>query len=87
MVYTGDDSSDVHVMLHTNARNGSTFAPFQARHVSMIAKPTVLSTSGLPVLAPILEDIAGWDHLRIRQFFESYGLMKIRNGTTCGRIG
>ena len=27
------------------------------------------------VLAPILEDIAGWNRLRIRSFFESYGIM------------
>jgi hypothetical protein len=27
------------------------------------------------VLAPILEDIAGWNRLRIRAFFESYGVM------------
>jgi hypothetical protein len=27
------------------------------------------------VLAPILEDIAGWNRLRSREFFESYGIM------------
>jgi len=75
VVYTGDGSSDVHVMLHTNARDGYTIAVSDARHVSMVAKRTVLSTSALAVLAPILEDIAGWDRLRIRQFFESYGVM------------
>jgi hypothetical protein len=26
-------------------------------------------------LVPILEDIVHWDRLRIRQFFESYGLL------------
>jgi hypothetical protein len=41
----------------------------------MVAKRTVLSTNALAVLAPILEDISGWDRLRIRQFFESYGVM------------
>jgi len=75
VVYTGDGSSDVHVMLHTNARDGYTIAVSDAKHVSMVAKRTVLSTSALAVLAPILEDIAGWDRLRIRQFFESYGVM------------
>jgi len=75
VVYTGDGSSDVHVMLHTNARDGYTIAVSDARHVSMVAKRTVLSTSALAVLAPILEDIAGWDRLRIRQFFEFYGVM------------
>lgn len=75
VVYSGDGSSDVHVMLHTNARDGYTIAVSEARHVSLVAKRTVLSTSALAVLAPILEDIAGWDRLRIRQFFESYGIM------------
>jgi 2-hydroxy-3-keto-5-methylthiopentenyl-1-phosphate phosphatase len=75
VVYSGDGSSDVHVMLHTNARDGYTIAVSEARHVALVAKRTVLSTSALAVLAPILEDIAGWDRLRIRQFFESYGVM------------
>jgi 2-hydroxy-3-keto-5-methylthiopentenyl-1-phosphate phosphatase len=75
IVYTGDGSSDVHVMLHINARDGYTIAVSEAKHVSMVAKRTVLSTSALAVLAPILEDIAGWDRLRIRAFFESYGVM------------
>jgi HAD superfamily phosphoserine phosphatase-like hydrolase len=75
IVYVGDGSSDVHVMLHTNVRDGYTIAVSEAKHVSQVAKRTVLSTSALAVLAPILEDIAGWERLRIRQFFESYGVM------------
>lgn len=75
VVYTGDGSSDVHVMLHINARDGYTIAVSEAKHVSQVARRTVLSTSALAVLAPILEDIAGWDRLRIRAFFESYGVM------------
>jgi 2-hydroxy-3-keto-5-methylthiopentenyl-1-phosphate phosphatase len=75
IVYTGDGSSDVHVMLHTNVRDGYTIAVSEAKHVSQVAKRTVLSTSALAVLAPILEDIAGWERLRIRSFFESYGIM------------
>lgn len=75
IVYVGDGSSDVHVMLHTNLRDGYTIAVSEAKHVSQVAKRTVLSTSALAVLAPILEDIAGWGRLRIREFFESYGVM------------
>src|SRR5215467_1807835 len=75
IVYVGDGSSDVHVMLHTNVRDGYTIAVSEAKHVSQVAKRTVLSTSALAVLAPILEDIAGWDRLRIRAFFESYGIL------------
>jgi hypothetical protein len=40
-----------------------------------VAKRTILSTSALAVLAPILEDIALWPRPRIRAFFESYGVM------------
>jgi len=75
IVYVGDGSSDVHVMLHTNVRDGYTIAVSEAKHVSQVAKRTVLSTSALAVLAPILEDIAGWERLQIREFFESYGVM------------
>lgn len=75
VVYSGDGSSDVHVMLHINARDGYTIAVSEAKHVSLVAKRTVLSTSALAVLAPILEDIAGWSRPRIRKFFESYGIM------------
>jgi HAD superfamily phosphoserine phosphatase-like hydrolase len=75
IIYVGDGSSDVHVMLHTNVRDGYTIAVSEAKHVSQVAKRTVLSTSALAVLAPILEDIAGWERLRIREFFESYGVM------------
>src|SRR6266536_1875251 len=58
-----------------NVRDGYTIAVSEAKHVSQVAKRTVLSTSALAVLAPILEDIAGWERLRIREFFESYGVM------------
>ncbi len=75
IVYTGDGSSDVHVMLHVNVRDGFTIAVSEAKLVSQVAKRTVLSDNALSVLVPILEDIAGWERLRIRQLFESYGLL------------
>ena len=43
--------------------------------MSQVAKRTVLSTNALAIFAPILEDIVGWDRLRIREFFESQGLL------------
>ncbi len=75
IVYTGDGSSDLHVMLHVNERDGFTIAVSEAKHISQIAKRTVLSSNALAVLAPILEDIVGWKRLKIRQFFESYGML------------
>jgi HAD superfamily phosphoserine phosphatase-like hydrolase len=75
IIYSGDGSSDVHVMLHVNVRDGFTIAVSEARLVSQVAKRTVLSTNALAIFAPILEDIVGWDRLRIRAFFESQGLL------------
>ena len=75
IVYVGDGSSDVHVMLHVNRRDGFTIAVSEAKHVSQIAKRTVLSTNALAVLGPILEETVGWERARIRQFFESYGIL------------
>jgi HAD superfamily phosphoserine phosphatase-like hydrolase len=75
IVYVGDGSSDIHVMLHVNTRDGFTIAVSEAKHVAHIAKRTLLSTSALAVLAPILEEIAGWPRLKIRQLFETHGLL------------
>jgi HAD superfamily phosphoserine phosphatase-like hydrolase len=75
VIYTGDGSSDIHVMLHINSRAGLTIAVSESRNVSQIAKRTVLSTSALGVLAPILEEIAGWERYRIRGFFEANGML------------
>lgn len=75
IIYVGDGRSDVHVMLHVNVRDGFTIAASEAKNVRQIAKRTVLSSSALAVLAPILEEIVGWEKLRIRQFFESHGFL------------
>ena len=75
VIYSGDGSSDIHVMLQVNARDGLTIAVSESPHVSQIAKRTVLSTSALAVLAPILEEVAGWERSRIRSFFEANGML------------
>ena len=75
VIYTGDGSSDIHVMLHINARDGLTIAVSESRNVAQIAKRTVLSSSALAVLAPILEEVAGWERSRIRSFFETNGML------------
>jgi hypothetical protein len=56
-------------------RDGFTIGVSEAKHVSQVAKRTVLSTNALAIFAPILEDIVGWDRIRIREFFESNGLL------------
>lgn len=73
IVYTGDGSSDLHVMLHVNQRDGFTIAVSEAKHVAQVAKRSILGTSALAVLIPILEEIVGWQRPAIRAFFESYG--------------
>ncbi len=75
LVYIGDGSSDVHVMLHVNRLDGLTIAVSENKYINQIAKRTILSDDALSVLVPILEDIVGWDSLRIRTFFEGYGFV------------
>ena len=73
VVYIGDGSSDIHVMLHVNRYDGLTIAVSEAKYISQIAKRTVLSEDALSVLVPILEEILGWQSNRIRALFEAHG--------------
>ena len=75
VVYVGDGSSDIHVMLHVNRHDGFTIAVSESKKVTQIAKRTVLSDNALATLVPILEEIAGWQRPQIRQLFESYGFL------------
>src|SRR5437764_790935 len=50
VVYVGDGSSDLHVMLHVNRGDGLTIAVSQARHITEIARRTVISDDALGVL-------------------------------------
>jgi HAD superfamily phosphoserine phosphatase-like hydrolase len=74
-VYVGDGSSDLHVMMNVNNRDGFTIAVSEAKCVARIAKRTVISENALSVAVPILEDVVGWDAGPIRDLFESYGLV------------
>jgi 2-hydroxy-3-keto-5-methylthiopentenyl-1-phosphate phosphatase len=75
IVYVGDGSSDIHVMLHVNRGEGLTIAASEARHIAQIARRTVISDDALSVLIPVLEEIAGYDHSQIRFLFEEQGLL------------
>ncbi len=86
VVYVGDGSSDVHVMMHVNRLNGMTIAVSENKFIMQIAARTILSDDALSVLVPILEDIAGWGSARIRRFFELNGFIvrewdKVRTDT------
>ena len=73
-IYVGDGSSDVHVMLHVNNRDGFTIAVSENRMIARIAQSTVLSDNAFSILIPILERIVSWRSTEIRALFESYQL-------------
>lgn len=75
VIYVGDGSSDVHVMLHVNRIGGLTIAASENRYLTPIARRTILSDDGSSVLIPVLEEIAGWDAPKIRALFASHGLV------------
>jgi len=75
VVYVGDGSSDLHVMLHVNRGEGLTIAVSQTRQITEIARRTVMSDDALSVLVPILEEIAKYEPPQIRHFFEQHGLV------------
>lgn len=75
VVYVGDGISDVHVMLHVNRLDGLTIAVSANKHLTQIARRTILSDNAIGVLVPILEEIVGWDNQRIHAFLESHGFV------------
>jgi HAD superfamily phosphoserine phosphatase-like hydrolase len=74
IIYVGDGSSDVHVMLHVNNHDGFTISVSENRQLAQIAKSTVLSESAFSIMVPILDQILHWRTGDIRELFESYGL-------------
>jgi HAD superfamily phosphoserine phosphatase-like hydrolase len=73
-IYVGDGSSDVHVMLHVNNRDGFTIAVSENRHLARIARSTVLSDNAFSVVLPVLQQVVGWRSAEIRTLFDAYGL-------------
>jgi phosphoserine phosphatase len=73
VIYVGDGSSDVHVMLHVNNHDGLTIAVSENRMLARIAGRTVLSDSAFPVLIPVLEQVCQWKPAAIRALFEANG--------------
>src|SRR5579863_2984317 len=74
MIYVGDGSSDVHVMLHVNNHDGFTIAVSENKQLARIAKSTVLSDNAFSIMVPILDQLLHWRTGAIRELFESYGL-------------
>jgi len=74
IIYMGDGSSDLPVMMHVNQHDGLTIAVSEAKYITKVARRTVLSDSAMSVLVPVLEEVLRWDSVRIRRMFASYGL-------------
>jgi phosphoserine phosphatase len=75
VVYVGDGSSDIHVMLHVNRGDGLTIAASETRLIAQIARRTVISDDALSVMVPVLEEIGGYEPSQIRSLFEEHGLL------------
>jgi HAD superfamily phosphoserine phosphatase-like hydrolase len=74
IIYVGDGSSDLPVMMHVNQSNGLTIAVSENEYVTRVARRTVISDNAMSVLVPILEDVLHWDSPRIRRVFADHGL-------------
>ena len=74
IIYVGDGSSDVHVMLHVNNGEGFTIAVSENQQLARIARCTVLSDNACSVLIPVLDQVLGVRTPEIRRFLESHGL-------------
>jgi len=75
VIYVGDGSSDIHVMLHVNNGDGFTIAVSENRQLARIAQSTVLSDNASSVLVPVLDQVLGMRTAGIRALLESTGLV------------
>ena len=82
IIYMGDGSSDLPVMMHVNQYDGLTIAVSDGEYITRIARRTVLSDNAMSVLIPVLEEVLRWDSGKIRRFFASQGLMLKEWGKT-----
>lgn len=75
IIYVGDGSSDIHVMLHVNRLDGLTIAVSENRYISQVARRIVLSDNALAVTVPILEEVFRWNRARVQSFLEGEGFL------------
>jgi phosphoserine phosphatase len=75
VIYVGDGSSDVHVMLHVNHGDGFTIAVSENRQLSRIAKTKVISDNAFSVLVPVLHQVLRLRTSEIRELFEANGMV------------
>ena len=74
VIYVGDGSSDVHIMLHVNNHDGFTIAVSENRQLARIARTTVLSDNAVSVMVPVLDQVLDLHTSEIRDLLERNGL-------------
>ena len=74
VIYVGDGSSDVHVMLHVNNHDGFTISVSKNHQLARIARSTVLSDNAFSIMVPVLDQVLDWRTGEIRALLESNGL-------------
>lgn len=74
VIYVGDGSSDIHVMLHVNNGDGFTIAVSGNQQLARIARSTVLSDSASSVLVPVLDQVLNMGTSDIRELLDAEGL-------------
>jgi HAD superfamily phosphoserine phosphatase-like hydrolase len=74
VIYVGDGSSDVHVMLHVNNHDGFTIAVSDNQQLARIARSTVLSDNAFSIMVPVLDQILDLRTGEIRELLERNGL-------------
>src|SRR5260370_554358 len=75
IIYMGDGSSDLPVMMHVNQYDGLTIAVSEAKFISRIARRTVLSDNAMSLLVPVVEEVLHWDSPEIRRLLAAHGWM------------
>ena len=73
IIYVGDGSSDVHVMLHVLSYNGYPITVSPSPYMGHICRRSVISENVLSILVPILEDLLKYDKEKVRAYFEGRG--------------
>ena len=72
IIYIGDGSSDIHVMLHVNRLDGLTIAVSENKFIQEVAKRIIISNDALSVSVPVLEEIMGKTQKEIKAVFEKW---------------
>jgi HAD superfamily phosphoserine phosphatase-like hydrolase len=73
IIYVGDSSSDVHVMLHIMSYDGYAITVSPSPYMGHICRRSVISDNVLSILVPILEGLLKYNQEKVRAYFEGRG--------------